>query len=310
MTAKATPTHTRSADPIAARMGSAPFVGRHIGPDSRAIEHMLSVVGFDNLGDFLASVLPEAIRWPDALSVPAAVDEATATAELARLAAGNRLLTSMIGLGYYDTMTPAVLRRNILENPAWYTAYTPYQPEISQGRLEALLNFQTMVEDLTGLPIAGSSLLDEPTAAAEAMGIALRSVRANRVLVDADTHPQTLAVIATRAEPLGVELIVADLQDPLPSDVAAVLISYPGSSGRIIDPRPVIESAHQAGALAIVITDLLGLTMLTPPGNSAPTSPWARHSASGYRWASGDRMQASSPFEPALSAACPADSSG
>jgi len=227
---------------------------------------MLSVVGFDNLGDFLASVLPEAIRWPDALSVPAAVDEATATAELARLAAGNRLLTSMIGLGYYDTMTPAVLRRNILENPAWYTAYTPYQPEISQGRLEALLNFQTMVEDLTGLPIAGSSLLDEPTAAAEAMGIALRSVRANRVLVDADTHPQTLAVIATRAEPLGVELIVADLQDPLPSDVAAVLISYPGSSGRIIDPRPVIESAHQAGALAIVITDLLGLTMLTPPG--------------------------------------------
>jgi glycine dehydrogenase len=255
-----------SHDPIVERLGSAPFVQRHIGPDEPAIEHMLTTLGHASLDDFAAAVVPESIRWSQGLAIPPAVDEEAARHELAVLAAANRQLVSMIGLGYHDTHTPAVLRRNILENPAWYTAYTPYQPEISQGRLEALLNFQTMVEDLTGLPIAGSSLLDEPTAAAEAMGLALRTVRAKAVAVDADTHPQTLAVIATRAEPLGIELIVASLDEPLPSDIGAVLISYPGSSGRIRDPRTVIEAAHKAGALAVVITDLLALTMLTPPG--------------------------------------------
>ncbi len=177
----------------------------------------------------------------------------------------------MIGLGYYDTHTPGVILRTILENPAWYTAYTPYQPEISQGRLEALLNFQTMVEDLTALPVAGSSLLDEPTAVAEAMTLALRVHKGrdaeSRIAVDADTHPQTLAVLHTRAAPLGIEVVTVDLElEPIPAGVVGVVISYPGSSGRIVDPTEVIERAHAAGALAIVTTDLLALTLLTPPG--------------------------------------------
>ncbi|MDD2859379.1 MAG: aminomethyl-transferring glycine dehydrogenase, partial [Candidatus Nanopelagicales bacterium] len=165
--------------------------------------------------------------------------------------------------------TPAVIRRNVLENPAWYTAYTPYQPEISQGRLEALLNFQTMIEDLTALPVAGSSLLDEPTAAAEAMALAVRQgpKGVQRFLVDADTHPQTLAVLHTRAEPIGIELVVADLGAGLPQGPwSGVLVGYPASSGRITDPTPVIEAAHAQGALAVVAADLLALTILTPPG--------------------------------------------
>ena len=253
-------------DPICAAFPSSPFVERHIGPSAREVEQMLTRLGFGSMADFLEAVLPEPIRWQQPLRIPAAVDEATAQAELADLAAANRRCVSMIGLGYHDTITPAVIRRNVLESPAWYTAYTPYQPEISQGRLEALLNFQTMIEDLTGLPIAGSSLLDEPTAAAEAMGVALRTVRAQRVVIDADTHPQTIAVVSTRAEPLDVEIVVADPDEPLPSDVAAVIISYPGSSGRVRDPRAAIEAAHRAGALAVVITDPLALTLLTPPG--------------------------------------------
>ncbi|MBU6243715.1 MAG: aminomethyl-transferring glycine dehydrogenase [Actinomycetales bacterium] len=255
------------ADPIADRLASAPFAERHIGPADRDISRMLSALGYDSLDALTEAVVPEVIRWSQGLRIPSAVDEQTARAELAELAQQNRRMVSMIGLGYADTLTPAVIRRNVLESPSWYTAYTPYQPEISQGRLEALLNFQTMIEDLTALPIAGSSLLDEPTAAAEAMGLALRTVRASRIIVDADTHPQTLAVIATRAEPLGIEVVVCDLSAGLPAgELAAVLISYPGTSGCVRDPRPVIEAAHDRGALAIVITDLLALTVLTPPG--------------------------------------------
>ncbi len=248
--------------------GDPAFSTRHIGPSAHDRERMLSVLGYADLGSFSAAVVPEVIRWHEGLDLPAAASEADTLAELRDLANRNTVVTSMIGLGYSGTYTPGVITRNILENPAWYTAYTPYQPEISQGRLEALLNFQTLVEDLAALPVAGSSLLDEPTAAAEAMGLALRTSKtSNRILVDADTHPQTLAVLATRAEPLGVDVVVADLANGLPDgDFAGVLISYPGSSGRIPDLAPLVSAAHERGALALVTTDLLALTLLTPPG--------------------------------------------
>ncbi len=248
------------------------FADRHIGPDTAQQQRMLALLGFDDLDTFTAAVVPSVIRWQEQLDLPPAADEPTTRAELLALAARNQVATSMIGLGYHGTHTPAVIRRNITENPGWYTAYTPYQPEISQGRLEALLNFQTMIEDLTGLPVAGSSLLDEPTAAAEAMGIAVRASRSEHpvVVVDADTHPQTLAVLATRAEPIGVRLVVADLSAGLPAvadgDVVGVLASYPGTSGEVRDLRPVVEAAHARGALALVAADLLALTVLTSPG--------------------------------------------
>ena len=243
------------------------FASRHIGPDHTERAHMLEALGYPDLEAFSTAVVPEVIRWQEGLALPEAASEPAALAELAGMAARNSVLTSMIGLGYYGTQTPSVIVRNILESPAWYTAYTPYQPEISQGRLEALLNFQTMVEDLTALPVAGSSLLDEPTAAAEAMTLALRSgpKGVNRILVDADTHPQTLAVLATRAQPLGVEIVVDDLADGLPEgEFSGVLISYPGTSGRIKDIQPLIAEAHARSSLALVTTDLLALTLLTP----------------------------------------------
>jgi glycine dehydrogenase len=249
------------------------FAARHIGPDASAIARMLEVVGYESLEALTDAVVPDAIRWKASLQVPEAIGERATREELRSLAAKNIPCVSMIGLGYSDTETPGVILRNVLESPSWYTAYTPYQPEISQGRLEALLNFQTMIEDLTALPVAGSSLLDEPTAAAEAMTLCLRSTKrdVHRFIVDADTHPQTLAVLATRAEPIGIELVIVDLdtvaEAGLPEgDFAGVLMSYPGTSGRIRDPRPVIAAAHAREALAVVATDLLALTVLTPPG--------------------------------------------
>jgi glycine dehydrogenase len=190
-------------------------------------------------------------------------------AELRLLADRNTVTVPMIGLGYSGTVTPPVIRRHVLENPAWYTAYTPYQPEISQGRLEALLAFQTMVADLTGLPVAGASLLDEATAAAEAMTLLRRAGRARsaRFVVDADTLPQTIDVLRTRAEPLGIELVVADLSAGLPEgELFGALLSYPGASGRVVDPSSLIEAVHERGGLVAVAADLLGLTLLTPPG--------------------------------------------
>src|SRR6266511_4481654 len=212
--------------------------------------------------------MPAAIRSHRPLDLPPAASEAEALAELRGLAADNRVLTSMIGLGYHDTITPPVILRNVLENPAWYTAYTPYQPEISQGRLEALLNFQTMVEDLTGLPIANASLLDESTAAAEALTLCRRISKASGVfVVDADCLPQTIEVVRTRALPLGLDLVVADLSAGLPEgDCFGVLVQYPGASGAVRDLGPLVEAAHRRGALVAVAADLLGLTLLKPPG--------------------------------------------
>jgi glycine dehydrogenase len=248
------------------------FADRHIGPDAAQQRRMLDAIGYASLDELTAAALPAELAAAKPLALPGPLSEEAALAELRRLAARNQVLTSMIGLGYYDTITPAVIRRNVLENPAWYTAYTPYQPEISQGRLEALLAFQTMIEDLTALPVAGASLLDEATAAAEAMTLARRSVKSGHVfLADADCLPQTLAVLATRAEPLGIELVIGEITPELVAQqpegaLFGVLLQYPGASGAVRDLRPVIAAAKARGALAAVAADLLALTLLVPPG--------------------------------------------
>jgi glycine dehydrogenase len=227
------------------------FAVRHIGPTPAEQGHMLGSLGFSSLDELTTAALPAGTP-PAGLHLPDPLTETEALAELRRMAGRNQVLTSMIGLGYYDTITPAVIRRNVLENPAWYTAYTPYQPEISQGRLEALLNFQTTVADLTGLPWAGASLLDEATAAVEAMTLTRRAAKKGHVfLADADCLPQTLAVLRTRAEPLGIHLVVEPVTPEaiarLGGDLFGVLLQFPGASGVIRDPAPLIEAAHAAG---------------------------------------------------------------
>jgi glycine dehydrogenase len=263
-----------------------PFVARHVGPSPDDQAKMLAAVGYGSLAELCAAAVPESIRSREALRLPPGASEPAVAAELRALADRNQVLTSMIGLGYADTVTPAVIRRNVLEDPAWYTAYTPYQPEISQGRLEALMVFQTMVEDLTGLPTANASLLDEATAAAEAMALCHRMAPARRAasapagavfLVDADCLPQTIEVVRTRALPLGIEVVVADLSAGLPEagltgvagrGVFGLLLQYPGASGVVRDHRRVIEAAHAGGALVAVAADLLSLTLLRPPGEA------------------------------------------
>ncbi len=247
-----------------------PFASRHIGPDADEQRRMLDAIGYSSIDELMDAAIPEVIRAHEQLSLPPAASEAEVLDELRALAAKNQVAVSMIGLGYYGTHTPGVIRRNVLESPAWYTAYTPYQPEISQGRLEALLNFQTMVTDLTGLATANASMLDEATAAAEAMTLARRSSRAksNVYLVDSDTLPQTLAVIATRAEPLGIEVRVVDAEDlsALPAEFFGVHLQYPGASGALRDHRSVVEAAHAREAIVTVAADLLGLCILRAPG--------------------------------------------
>ncbi len=245
------------------------FIPRHIGPDDVQTVEMLRAVGATSLEDFIEKVVPPAIRTKRPLDLKKAMPERTALSYLRQMAERNEVFTSMIGMGYYGTVTPKVILRNILENPGWYTAYTPYQAEVSQGRLEALLNYQQMVIDLTGLEIANASLLDEGTAAAEAMAMARRVVKtkANAFFVDADTHPQTIGVIETRAHAFGYEVVIGDpVKDLKPDEVFAALLSYPGSSGEVRDYRKVIDSLHGAGALAVMATDLLALAILTPPG--------------------------------------------
>ncbi|MFN4003372.1 MAG: aminomethyl-transferring glycine dehydrogenase [Hylemonella sp.] len=250
------------------------FSARHIGITPQDEARMLQVLGVASRRELIEQVLPPAIRRQRPLNLPAPVDEAAALAELRAIAAKNRVLRSFIGQGYYGTHTPGVIQRNILENPAWYTAYTPYQAEISQGRLEALANFQTMVCDLTGLAIANASLLDEATAAAEAMTLAHRMTRngsdhGGTFLVDADCHPQTIEVLRTRAEPLGIAVVVdtlAALPARLGPDVFGLLAQYPGSSGAVTDLRPLAEAAHARGIAVCVAADLLALTLLAPPG--------------------------------------------
>ena len=251
---------------------SATFADRHIGPRADEYERMVRALGYDSLNALIDAAVPDSIRSTEPLRLPEPASEVDALAELRALAGRNSVATSMIGQGYYGTFTPSVIVRRLVENPAWYTAYTPYQPEISQGRLEALLNFQTVVSDLTGLHTANASLLDEGTAAAEAMTLARRSNRksdSNRFLVDGDTFAQTIAVVRTRAEALGIEVVVADTTDGLPDgDFFGILLQYPGSSGAVRDLKPLIEASHERGALVSVASDLLALTMLTPPGDN------------------------------------------
>jgi glycine dehydrogenase len=249
------------------------FAGRHIGPSADEQRAMLTALSRESLDDLLAAALPSAAQAPASLGdLPEPRTEEEAIAELRRIAGANTVRTSMIGLGFYDTVTPAVIRRNVFEDPAWYTAYTPYQPEISQGRLEALLNFQTMVGDLTGLPVANASLLDEASAAAEAMTLARRASSAAKkgarvFLADADCFPQTIDVLRTRAEPLGIELEIAPVTAQTDfTGVFGVLLQYPGASGAVRDLTAVIDAAHDAGAKVAVAADILALTVLTPPG--------------------------------------------
>ncbi len=253
------------------------FADRHIGPDADAVATMLKIIGVGSLDELADKALPAGIL--DALSadgvapgldqLPQAATEELALAELRALADANTVAVSMIGQGYYDTLTPPVLRRNILENPAWYTAYTPYQPEISQGRLEALLNFQTMVADLTGLEVANASMLDEGTAGAEAMTLMHRAVRgtSKRLAVDSGVYTQTAAIIATRAEPLGIEIVTADLRQGLPEgEFFGVIAQLPGAGGEVVDWTELVAQAHERGALVAIGADLLALTLITPPG--------------------------------------------
>ncbi len=245
------------------------FIRRHIGPNDAETAAMLKAVGAKSLDDFIDKVVPAGIRTKTPLALPEARAERTALSDLREIASRNVVFTSMIGMGYYGTVTPKVILRNILENPGWYTAYTPYQAEVSQGRLEALLNYQQMIIDLTGLEIANASLLDEGTAAAEAMAMAKRVAKsqANLFFVDRDTHPQTIGVVETRAKAFGWDVAVGDPDKDLDaSKVFGALLSYPGSSGEIRDYRKTIDKLHAAGALAVLATDLLALAMLTPPG--------------------------------------------
>ncbi|MEU3627048.1 glycine dehydrogenase (aminomethyl-transferring) [Amycolatopsis coloradensis] len=252
-------------------MTSTSFDDRHIGPSESEQAKMLAEVGYGSLDALVQAAVPSAIRVTRDLELPPAASEEDAIAELRALAALNKPMTQMIGLGFHDTVTPAVIRRNVLENPAWYTAYTPYQPEISQGRLEALLNFQTMVSELAGLATANASLLDESTAVAEAVMLMRRASKAksNKVVLDAECLPQTIAVVRTRAEAMGVEVEVRDLLTGLPEEFFGVVVQYPGASGVLRGAgfySAISETAKAAGALYTVAADLLALTLITAPG--------------------------------------------
>ena len=262
----------QSAKPLVELENTSEFIARHIGIDDAAEAHMLSVLGAASRRALIDAIIPSSIARSSVMAIPAPVTEAEALKQLKAIASKNRVLKSFIGQGYYGTHTPGVILRNILENPAWYTAYTPYQAEISQGRMEALINFQTMVCDLTGMPIANASMLDEATAAAEAMTLARRSVKAksNTFVVAGDCHPQTIEVIQTRAKPLGITVLLAnsapEWRAALQGDYFAVLAQYPSTSGRIEDLRADVTVVHAKQAAFIAAADPLALTLLTPPG--------------------------------------------
>ena len=256
------------ASPLSALEQQDDFLRRHIGPDDAQIASMLQALGLSSLEELISQTVPASIRR-DAMQLPQPQSETRVLEKLGKIAAKNTVARSHIGMGYYDTITPPVILRNVLENPGWYTAYTPYQPEIAQGRLEALLNFQQMVMDLTGMELANASLLDEATAAAEAMTLCKRSVRKNKsnvFFVDADCHPQTIAVLQTRAKPLDIEVLVAPRETLNEQAAFAALLQYPGSTGAVSDLSNSIEQAQAQDCMVVVATDLLSLTLLTPPG--------------------------------------------
>ena len=248
------------------------FIDRHIGPNQYQIQTMLLELGFKDLDSFIKSVVPSNIHIKGEIekSIPTAISETAALAEIAEIAKKNTLKKNFIGCGYYGTITPAVILRNVLENPGWYTAYTPYQPEIAQGRLEAIFAFQTAVTDLTGLAIANASMLDEATAAAEAMTLARRVWQGSddaAFVIDTNLHPHVKAVIQTRAKPLKIKVIESDFQDAsFDSEIFAAVIAYPNSTGEIKDLSKIISKVQSLSALAIVDCDLLALTLFKSPG--------------------------------------------
>jgi glycine dehydrogenase len=245
------------------------FTQRHIGPNPDDVQQMLDTLGLSSLDDLIDKTVPQAIRFYQTLNLPAAQSEYAALGKLKQIADKNQVYRSFIGMGYYDCITPAVIQRNILENPGWYTAYTPYQPEIAQGRLEALLNFQTMIIDLTGLEIANASLLDEGTAAAEAMSMSygVCKNKSHNYFVSSECHPQTIDVLQTRAKPLGINIIIGDHQTfDFTETIFGAVLQYPATDGTIYDYRNFIEKSHAQGALVTVAADPLSLTLLTPPG--------------------------------------------
>ncbi|MAE73595.1 MAG: glycine dehydrogenase (aminomethyl-transferring), partial [Bdellovibrionaceae bacterium] len=247
------------------------FQTRHIGPSDEQIDSMLLKLGYKSLDEFSQAVVPKAIQASGSLDLPEALSEANFLKQTKKLAQKNKLYRNFIGQGYYGTYTPTVIQRNILENPGWYTAYTPYQAEISQGRMEALLNFQTMVMELTGMELSNASLLDEGTAIAEAVAMAKavnRKSKSNKVFVDKDVFAQSLDVLQTRMNSIGIDVVVADLQDSDlgTADYFAAVIQYPSASGEIPDVEAFIEKSRQSSALSIFSTDLLSLALLKPPG--------------------------------------------
>jgi glycine dehydrogenase len=265
-------TTTRKAPRAANRLddtGSGSFIPRHIGPGPEDVAAMLAELGYDSLDAFIASVVPQSIRLDKPLAIHAPMSEHQALANLRAIAARNKIFRSYLGLGYHDCLTPPVIQRNVLENPGWYTAYTPYQAEIAQGRLEALLNFQTVVVDLTGLEIANASLLDEGTAAAEAMAMSYAvkgGAGHERFFVSSECHPQTIDVVKTRAHARGIEVVVGDWRSAALDDVFGALIQYPATDGGVYDYRDFCERVHAAGGLVTVAADLMSLVLLTPPG--------------------------------------------
>ncbi len=246
------------------------FISRHVGPGEQQIAEMLETIGMSSVEELVEKTVPETILSHEPLAVPDSISERYTLTVLRRMGERNKVFISMIGMGYYGTVIPNVVLRNVLENPGWYTAYSPYQAEVSQGRLEAVLNYQQMVMDMTGMELANASLLDEGTAAAEAMAMAHRIAKkkdCNRFFVDADCHPQTISVVKTRAALAGFEVVVGDPWSDLNAeDHYGVLIQYPGSTGTVRDPEPVIQAAHDGGAMACVATDLMSLALLKPPG--------------------------------------------
>ena len=246
------------------------FIGRHIGPDQQQTAEMLQTLGLKSIKELIDKTVPDGIRLKSELNLDAAVTEAEALAYLREVASKNQVFKTYIGMGYHDTHVPLVVLRNVLENPGWYTAYTPYQPEIAQGRLEALLNYQQMIIDLTGMEMANASMLDEGTAAAEAMAMCKRQNKKSKsdvFFVDADSHPQTIAVIQTRAEHFGFEVVVAAADEVTQGDYFGALLSYPGSSGQIRDLTALIDAAHQQNTLVTVASDLMALMLLKSPGS-------------------------------------------
>ena len=248
------------------------FADRHIALASSDEAKMLAAVGYETASDLLMAAVPDDISYSALMSLPEAATETEALAELRAIAGKNKVVTSLLGMGWNDCITPAVIRRNMIENPAWYTAYTPYQPEISQGRLEMLITYQTMIADLTGCEMANASMLDEATAAAEAMTFLRRIAKKPAsarpgFFVDAECHPQTIAVVVTRAEPLGIEVKIGDPStDLVPDEVFGALLAHTGTSGRLLDITEIAAALHEAGAGVAAATDLLACCITTPPG--------------------------------------------